>query len=80
MAAERSCCSTARRLPVSPVALLGVDANLLPLGAVERIEVLKDGAAATYGSDAIAGVVNFISRRGYDGLSIDGVLHLDRGQ
>ena len=61
-----------RRLPVSPVALLGVDANLLPLGAVERIEVLKDGAAATYGSDAVAGVVNFISRRGYDGLSIDG--------
>ena len=61
-----------RRLPVSPVALLGVDVNLLPLGAVERIEVLKDGAAATYGSDAIAGVVNFISRRGFDGLSIDG--------
>jgi iron complex outermembrane receptor protein len=60
-----------RRLPVSPVALLGVDANLLPLGAVDRIEVLKDGAAATYGSDAIAGVVNFISRRGFDGLSID---------
>ncbi len=61
-----------RRLPVSPVALLGVDANLLPLAAVDRIEVLKDGAAATYGSDAIAGVVNFISRRGFDGLAIDG--------
>jgi iron complex outermembrane receptor protein len=60
-----------RRLPVSPVPLLGVDANLLPLGAVDRIEVLKDGAAATYGSDAVAGVVNFISRRGYEGLSID---------
>ena len=61
-----------RRLPVSPVALLGVDVNLLPLGAVERIEVLKDGAAATYGSDAIAGVVNFISRRGFEGLSLEG--------
>lgn len=61
-----------RRLPVSPVALLGVDVNLLPLGAIERIEVLKDGAAATYGSDAIAGVVNFISRRGFDGLSLEG--------
>lgn len=36
------------RLPVSPVALLGVNANLLPLGAVDRVEVLKDGAAATY--------------------------------
>ena len=60
-----------KRLPVSPVALLGVDANLLPFGALERIEVLKDGAAATYGSDAIAGVVNFITRRGFEGLSID---------
>lgn len=60
-----------RRLPVSPVALLGVDVNLLPLGAVDRIEVLKDGAAATYGSDAIAGVVNFISRRGFEGFEID---------
>ncbi len=61
-----------RRLPVSPVALLGVDVNLLPLAAVNRIEVLKDGAAATYGSDAIAGVVNFISERGFEGLAIDG--------
>lgn len=61
-----------RRLPVSPVALLGVDVNLLPLQAVDRIEVLKDGAAATYGSDAIAGVVNFISTRGFEGLQIDG--------
>src|SRR5512145_2997748 len=57
-----------RRLPVSPVALLGVDVNLLPLGAIDRVEVLKDGAAATYGSDAIAGVVNFISRRGFEGF------------
>jgi iron complex outermembrane receptor protein len=60
-----------KRLPVSPVPLLGVDVNLVPIGPIERIEVLKDGAAATYGSDAVAGVVNFISRRGYDGLSID---------
>jgi iron complex outermembrane recepter protein len=61
-----------RRLPTSPVTLLGVDANLLPLSAVGRIEVLKDGAAATYGSDAIAGVVNFISKSGFDGLQVDG--------
>jgi iron complex outermembrane recepter protein len=60
-----------RRLPVSPVPLLGVDVNLLPLSAVGRIEVLKDGAAATYGSDAVAGVVNFISNRGFDGLTVD---------
>jgi iron complex outermembrane recepter protein len=39
-----------------------VDVNLIPMGAVGRIEILKDGAGATYGSDAIAGVVNFITR------------------
>jgi iron complex outermembrane receptor protein len=39
-----------------------VDVNLIPMGAVGRIEILKDAAAATYGSDAIAGVVNFITR------------------
>ena len=42
----------------------GVDMNAIPAGAVERIEVLRDGAAAQYGSDAIAGVVNLILRNG----------------
>ncbi|CAM5219863.1 TonB-dependent receptor plug domain-containing protein [Alishewanella longhuensis] len=42
-----------------------VDLNALPLSAVERIEVLKDGASAAYGSDAIAGVVNIILRKNY---------------
>lgn len=41
----------------------GVDLNSIPVSAVERIEVLTDGASALYGSDAIAGVVNFITRR-----------------
>jgi iron complex outermembrane receptor protein len=46
-----------------------VDVNtLVPLIAIERVEVLKDGASALYGSDAIAGVVNFITRRRFDGL------------
>jgi iron complex outermembrane recepter protein len=49
----------------------GVDTNLLPIAAMGRVEVLKDGAAATYGSDAIAGVVNFITRRDLDGLELD---------
>ncbi|WP_251275067.1 TonB-dependent receptor plug domain-containing protein, partial [Enterobacter hormaechei] len=44
-----------------------VDLNALPLVAVERIEVLKDGASAVYGSDAVAGVVNIITRRDFDG-------------
>jgi iron complex outermembrane recepter protein len=45
-----------------------VDVNLLPSAAISRIEVLKDGAATTYGSDAIAGVVNFITRTDQDGF------------
>lgn len=50
----------------------GVDTNLLPLAAIGRVEVLKDGAAAIYGSDAIAGVVNFITRRDLEGLEVSG--------
>ncbi|MFM8356147.1 MAG: TonB-dependent receptor plug domain-containing protein, partial [Gammaproteobacteria bacterium] len=50
----------------------GVDTNLIPIAAIGRVEVLKDGAAATYGSDAIAGVVNFITRRDLDGLELSG--------
>jgi iron complex outermembrane receptor protein len=44
------------------------DLSQIPMAAVERIEVLKDGASAIYGSDAIAGVVNIITRRNYDGM------------
>lgn len=44
------------------------DLNSIPAAAIERIEVLKDGAAAVYGSDAIAGVINFILRTNYQGL------------
>ncbi|HWK88659.1 MAG TPA: TonB-dependent receptor, partial [Longimicrobium sp.] len=42
----------------------GVDMNTLPASAIDRLEVLRDGAAAQYGSDAIAGVVNVVLRRG----------------
>ena len=41
-----------------------IDLNSIPISAIERIEILADGASALYGSDAIAGVVNFITRRG----------------
>ncbi len=44
-----------------------VDVSLIPLSAVERVEVLTDGASAIYGTDAIAGVVNFILREDFDG-------------
>ena len=49
-----------------------VDINLIPGIALGRLEVLKDGAAATYGSDAVAGVVNFISRTRFEGLEVSG--------
>ena len=45
-------------------------AALLPLLAIERVEVLKDGASAIYGSDAVAGVANFITRRDYEGAEL----------
>jgi iron complex outermembrane receptor protein len=48
-----------------------VDLNTIPMSAVKRIEVLKDGASAVYGSDAIAGVVNIIMRDDYEGFEID---------
>jgi iron complex outermembrane receptor protein len=58
-----------RRTTTTPdVGSFGVDTNLLPLAAIGRIEILKDGAAATYGSDAIAGVVNFITRTDLQGF------------
>ncbi len=47
-----------------------VDLNSLPLEAVERIEVLKDGASAIYGADAVGGVVNVILRKSYTGGSM----------
>lgn len=59
-----------RRMPVNPFALAGagaVDTNIIPSAAIGRVEVLKDGAAATYGSDAIGGVVNFITRKNFEG-------------
>ncbi len=48
-----------------------VDLNTLPLGMIERIEVLKDGASAVYGSDAIAGVINIVTRQRFTGLRLD---------
>jgi len=45
----------------------GVNLAVIPFAAIERVEVLKDGASAVYGSDAIAGVINFILRSDYKG-------------
>lgn len=43
--------------------LVGIDLNTIPLAAIERVEVLTDGASSIYGADAIGGVVNFVTRR-----------------
>jgi len=51
---------------------VSVDVNSIPLAAVERVEILKDGASAVYGSDAIAGVVNFILRKDFTGGEVTG--------
>jgi iron complex outermembrane recepter protein len=60
---------------VAPYGVVGtdstsVDVNSLPLSSIERVEILKEGASALYGSDAIGGVVNFILRRDYQGAEI----------
>src|SRR5436190_2651634 len=48
----------------TPAGSSGVDLNAIPASAIDRIEVLRDGASAQYGSDAIAGVVNVVTRKG----------------
>lgn len=49
-----------------------VDVNQVPFAALERVEVLKDGASAIYGTDAIGGVINFITKSNFQGLVLNG--------
>src|SRR3954469_25318014 len=68
-----------RRVAPDPVGAGGatafVDLNSIPLSAIENIEVLKDGASALYGADAVAGVINLTLRRSLDGAES----HLEYG-
>lgn len=64
-----------RRLPVNALydgsgAGGAVDVNMIPLSAIERVEILKDGGSAIYGADAVAGVVNFITKKNYQGADV----------
>lgn len=59
-----------RRLANHAFDAAAVDLNAIPLAAIDRIEVLRDGASSIYGSDAIGGVINFITKREYNGLEI----------
>src|ERR1700730_10767490 len=47
-----------------------VDISSIPISAIERVEILKDGSSAIYGSDAIAGVVNFIMKKSFQGVEV----------
>lgn len=63
-----------RRQVYVPVRLAGgrfVDVNAFPSIALERIEVVKEGASAVYGSDAVAGVVNFLTRKDFEGAEVN---------
>jgi len=63
-----------RRMPAGGVTAgsYAADLNQIPTAMVERVEVLTGGASAVYGSDAVAGVVNFIMKKDFEGIQIDG--------
>lgn len=58
----------------SPGDSVGVDLNNIPAAAIQRVEILLDGASALYGSDAIGGVINFITRRDYQGVEVNALV------
>lgn len=63
-----------RRSAYAPIVASGgfqfVDVNLIPISAIEKIEILQDGASAIYGTDAVAGVVNIILRSDFKGMEV----------
>lgn len=61
-----------RRVAAHGLTGSAVDVNQIPFAAIERVEVLKDGASAIYGTDAIGGVINFITKTSFQGISLTG--------
>jgi len=61
-----------RRIAAHGLQGSAVDVNQIPFAAIERVEVLKEGASAIYGTDAIGGVINFILRKDYQGVGVQG--------
>ncbi len=59
-----------RRIANHPYDGASVDLNIIPITALDRIEVLRDGASAIYGTDAIGGVINFITKRSVEGTNV----------
>jgi iron complex outermembrane recepter protein len=65
-----------RRVAAHGLSGSAVDVNQLPLAAIERVEVLKDGASAIYGTDAIGGVINFITKKSFTGIDLTGFVDI----
>jgi len=63
-----------KRMVSNPFSSAAVDLNSIPLAAIDRVETLADGASAVYGTDAIAGVINFVMKKTYSGVTIDAAL------
>lgn len=61
-----------RRVAAHGLTGSAVDVNQIPFAAIDRVEILKDGASAIYGTDAIGGVINFITKKDFKGLSLAG--------
>ena len=61
-----------RRVAAHGLSGSAVDVNQIPFAAMDRVEILKDGASAIYGTDAVGGVINFITRKDYQGIGLQG--------
>lgn len=65
-----------RRVAAHGLSGSAVDVNQVPLAAIERVEILKDGASAIYGTDAIGGVINFITKKTFKGVILNGFVDI----
>jgi len=68
-----------QRVVKNPYSGVATDLNIIPMVAISRVEVLTDGASSIYGTDAIAGVVNIITRREYQGIMVGGSAKIPEG-
>ena len=59
------------RIASAGVNQASIDPDLIPTGAIERVDVVTEGGSATYGADAVAGVINFVTRKRFDGVQVD---------
>ena len=61
-----------RLVPIFSSSISVPDLNSIPISMIDRVEVLRDGASSIYGADAIGGVINFITKKDFEGLEFDG--------